>query len=259
MTEVKSLKPETMFSEEYLTRVEDVFAGLEEMETQWDEPDEKYSTEYCNRVRQLIAEFRTVLKNHTLFDCPAGLWGYSIILRGGGIFLYLDHYQEATWNMMRQGCFFSKEESYELMCVKTRLLTVEEYAELHRVEHVTAVTRIRRGKIRSAVKIGSQWRIPELAEPVQRGYQSTEYKWKGRLTGLPEKFRILEDYNHAEFFQDDKDLTQYHIRFTGETVDPMEFTCVREQRGRIEQLLVAHPDVTCTSDVICMMDRKVVA
>ena len=157
---------------------------------------------------------------------------------------------------MKEAVFFTKDESYELACLKTKLLTVEEYAALHKVEHVTAVTRIRRGKIRSAVKVGSQWRIPELAEPVQRGYQSTEYTWRGRLTGLPDKYRIIEDYNRAEFFQDENDLTQFHVRFSGDNIEPMEFTCAREQRGKIEQLFIAHPDVTCMSDVIRCIETR---
>ena len=256
MTRAKVLEPENLFREEYLTRAEDIFQALDAMERQWTEPGEKYNKEYCERVRQLITEFRSVLKKHVLFDCPAGFWAYSIIIRGGGIYLYLDHYKVTSWKMMRLGCFFIKEESYELLCLKTKLLTVEEYAALHHIEHVTAVTRIRRGKIRSAVKVGTQWRIPELAEPVQRGYQSTEYTWMGRLTGLPERYQVIEDYNRAEFFQDEKELTLFHVRFSGENVEPMEFTCIREQRGRIEQLLIAHPDVTCISDVVCESDRK---
>ena len=69
----------------------------------------------------------------------------------------------------------------------------------------------------------------------------------------------MEEYNHAEFSQDDKELTLFHVRFTSDKEEPMEFTCSREQRGRIEQLLVAHPDVTCTSDVICVMEKKTVS
>lgn len=219
----------------------------------------KYPDEYRKRVRTLLAEFKQSLSSHVLFDCPSGLWGYSIVVRGSGVYLYLDHYRGTTWDRMRQMDFFEKDESYEIACLKTKLLTVEEYAALHGVEHVTAVTRIRRGKIRSAIKIGSQWRIPELAEPVQRGYQSTSYTWKGRLNGLPDRFQMIADYNRAEFFQDDKDLTQFHVRFSGDTVEPIEFTCLRRQRGQIEQVLIAHPDVTCTSDVICCTDKKRIA
>ena len=95
-----------------------------------------------------------------------------------------------------------------------------------------------------------------LSRPVQRGYQSTEYIWRGRLTGVPDKFRIIEDYNCAEFFQDENDLTQFHVRFSGDNIEPMEFTCAREQRGKIEQLFIAHPDVTCMSDVIRCIETR---
>ena len=257
MTKAKELDLGTMFHEEYITTAADVLHALEEMERQWKDNPDSYNREYCQHVSSFIHEFLEMVQKHVLFDCPPGLWGYSVVLRGGGIYLYLNHYREASRQQMAESIFFTLDESYEMLCLKTKLMTVEEYAALHKVEHVTAVTRIRRGKIRSAVKVGSQWRIPALAQPVQRGYQSTEYTWRGRLTGLPDKYQILEDYNRAQFFQDDEDLTVFHVRFLGDTIEPMEFTCAREQRGKIEQLLVAHPDVTCLSDVICRADQKV--
>lgn len=256
MVKAKTLQLDQAFVEEYIKKAADVFQALDYLEKLWLGDRESYSREYCDRVVRLIGEFRIMLHKHILFDCPDGYWGYSIVLRGGGIYLYLNHYREAPRDLMKEAILFETDESYELACLKTKLLTVEEYAALHHVEHVTAVTRIRRGKIRSAVKVGSQWRIPELAEPVQRGYKSTEYIWRGRLTGLPDKFKIIEDYNRAEFFQDDNDLTQFHVRFSGDNIDPMEFTCAREQRGKIEQIFIAHPDVTCISDVISSVETK---
>ena len=256
MVNARTLEMEQLFAEEYIKKAEDVFLALDYLGEMWNAETESYNREYCDRVIRLIGEFRTMLQKHILFDCPSGYWGYSIVLRGGGIYLYLNHYREAPRSLMKESVFFMKDESYEIACLKTKLLTVEEYAALHKVEHVTAVTRIRRGKIRSAVKVGSQWRIPELAQPVQRGYQSTEYIWRGRLTGLPEKYRVFEDYNRAEFFQDENDLTQFHVRFSGDNIDSMEFTCAREQRGKIEQLFIAHPDVTCLSDVISSIETR---
>ena len=256
MVNAKTLDLGQIFSEEYIKTAEEVFQALDCLEEEWANGSESYSRAYCDRVVRLVREFRQMLQKHILFDCPPGYWGYSIVLRGGGIYLYLNHYREASRRLMKESVYFTKDESYELACLKTKLLTVEEYAALHKVEHVTAVTRIRRGKIRSAVKVGSQWRIPELAEPVQRGYQSTEYTWRGRLTGLPDKYRIIEDYNRAEFFQDENDLTQFHVRFSGDNIEPMEFTCAREQRGKIEQLFIAHPDVTCMSDVISCIETR---
>ncbi len=256
MVNAKALDLRQVFEEEYIKRAEDVFRAMDQLREEWTAGNEAYNRAYCDRVVRLVGEFREMLQKHVLFDCPEGYWGYSIVLRGGGIYLYLNHYREASRSMIKESILFTKDESYELACLKTKLLTVEEYAVLHKVEHVTAVTRIRRGKIRSAVKVGSQWRIPELAQPVQRGYQSTEYTWRGRLTGLPDKYKIIEDYNRAEFFQDDNDLTQFHVRFSGDNIEPMEFTCAREQRGKMEQIFIAHPDVTCLSDVISNVETK---
>ena len=256
MANAKTLDLRQVFEEEYIKKAEDVFRALDLLGKEWTAGNEEYNRAYCDCVVRLVGEFRKMLQKHVLFDCPEGYWGYSIVLRGGGIYLYLNHYKETTFQLMKESVFFTKDESYELACLKTKLLTVEEYAALHKVEHVTAVTRIRRGKIRSAVKVGSQWRIPELAQPVQRGYQSTEYTWRGRLTGLPDKYKIIEDYNRAEFFQDDNDLTQFHVRFSGDNIEPMEFTCAREQRGKMEQIFIAHPDVTCLSDVISNVETK---
>lgn len=256
MVNAKALDLRQVFEEEYIKKAEDVFCALDLLGKEWTAGNEAYNRAYCDRVVRLVGEFREMLQKHVLFDCPAGYWGYSIVLRGGGIYLYLNHYRESDLSQMKESVFFTKDESYELACLKTKLLTVEEYAALHKVEHVTAVTRIRRGKIRSAVKVGSQWRIPELAQPVQRGYQSTEYTWRGRLTELPDKYKIIEDYNRAEFFQDDNDLTQFHVRFSGDNIEPMEFTCAREQRGKMEQIFIAHPDVTCLSDVISSIETR---
>ena len=256
MVNAKTLDLRQVFEEEYIKKAEDVFRALDLLGKEWTAGNEAYNRAYCDCVVRLVGEFRKMLQKHVLFDCPEGYWGYSIVLRGGGIYLYLNHYKETSFQLMKESVFFTKDESYELACLKTKLLTVEEYAALNKVEHVTAVTRIRRGKIRSAVKVGSQWRIPELAQPVQRGYQSTEYTWRGRLTGLPDKYKIIEDYNRAEFFQDDNDLTQFHVRFSGDNIEPMEFTCAREQRGKMEQIFIAHPDVTCLSDVISSIETR---
>ena len=256
MPNTKELDLEKAFAEEYLVKVEDIFWAMDEMNQQWFEKSDKYSDEYREHVRILIGEFRESIREHSLFDCPVGFWAYSVVLRGSGIYLYLDHYKEAPRRLMKEAILFVKDDSYEMMCMRSKLITAEEYAILHQIDHVTAVTRIRRGKIRSAIKIGSQWRIPELAEPVETGYQSTEYVWKGRLTGMPDKLKIIEDYSHAYFFQDQQDLTQYHVRFTGDKVRPMEFTCDRRHRGEIEQRLVAHPYVTCVTDVISKVETK---
>ena len=104
--------------------------------------------------------------------------------------------------------------------------------------------------IRCAVKQGKEWRIPALALPVTRGYRSATYTWMGRLQGLPEKYEVINQYSRADFYQDDDSLARFHVKFTGGNEEPLEFVCNREQRGKIEQVLISHPDVRCMTDII---------
>ena len=46
---------------------------------------------------------------------------------------------------------------------------------------------IRRGKLRSAVKAGSEWRIPELSEIIGRGYRRGTFHWDDKLSDVPEE------------------------------------------------------------------------
>lgn len=246
---------DTDFRENCLLTENDVMDAADQLIDYWDTQKEKYGEKYCFHAKRLTEDFKDIVKRHDLFTAPEGMWSFAIEVRGGGIYLLLENYEihkAHAGNKLIQ----ERREWYELLSAKARLLTAEEYAQMNELEHVAAVTRIRRGKIRSAVKVGKQWRIPELAEPIERGYKPAEYDWIGKLSGIPKQYKIMEDYSHAYFFQDMEDRTKYHVRFTGENIDPLEFTCDRRQRGRIEQVLIAHPDIRCLSDVIVRVDRK---
>ena len=148
------------------------------------------------------------------------------------------------------------DERYTLFSAKAKLAPAEEYARLNDLEHVAAVTRIRRGKIRSAVKVGKQWRIPDLAAPIERGYQAAAYGWDGKLSGLPVTYRIFEEYQRVDIYQDPVQHQFFHIRMTKDDGSGVEFKCERRQRDRIEQALIAHPDVQCLSDEIMRISFK---
>ena len=213
-----------------------------------DEPEE---AEYRKMLTEELGRFRKSVEDRIVFALSDGEWRYAIIVRGSGIFLVLEHVSPKELGIREEE---KVDEQYEMISSKAQLFNVEDYARLHDISHVAAVTRIRRGKIRSAVKVGKEWRIPALAEPVERGYKRAVYAWRGRLSGLPNTYKVIEDYQRAEFFQDEEDLTLYHVKLTGEGIEPLEFVCDREKRSRIEQVLIGHPDVVCLSDVVMKID-----
>ena len=209
---------------------------------------------YCMEMVHVLQQFAAMVQKCRIFDAPDG-WNYAIEVRGNGISLMIEAEDEYTSDQPKAEdgtC----AKAYELLQARSDLITVEEYAELQGITHVASVSRIRRGKIRSAVKQNGEWRIPSLAPPVIRGYRPATYTWIGHLQGLPSQYEVLNQYSKADFFQDENRLTQYHVRFSGNSEDPLEFVCTREQRGAIEQLLIAHPDVRCLTDIILRISHK---
>lgn len=213
--------------------------------------NEPEKAEYRKLLSQELEHFRKSVEERTILTLVDADWRYAVIVRGSGVYLILEHVLPKKSGIQEEEI----DEYYEMISCKAKLLNVESYAEIHNISHVAAVTRIRRGKIRSAVKVGKQWRIPALAEPVERGYRSAVYAWHNRLSGLPDMYKIIEDYHRVDFFQDEKNLCFYHVKMTGDGIEPLEFVCNREKRSRIEQVLIGHPDVVCLSDEIMRIDK----
>lgn len=214
--------------------------------------DDPVKAEYRKMLSGELARFRKSVEGRIVFTLSVDDWRYAIVVRGSGIYLLLEHVLPKELGVRKEE---KTDEQYEMISCKAKLLNVETYSEMHNISHVAAVTRIRRGKIRSAVKVGKQWRIPALAEPVERGYRSAVYGWHNRLSGVPDLYKIVEDYQRVEFFQDENNLVLFHVKMTGDGVLPLEFVCDREKRSRLEQMLIGHPDVVCLSDEIMRIDK----
>lgn len=68
-------------------------------------------------------------------------------------------------------------------------------------------------------------------------------------------YKIVEDYQRVDFFQDENNLVLFHVKMTGYGIQPLEFVCDREKRSMLEQMLIGHPDVVCLSDEIMRIDK----
>lgn len=196
--------------------------------------DDSEKEEYRKMLSGELVRFRKSVEGRIVFTLSEDDWRYAIVVRGSGIYLLLEHVLPKELGVREEEKI---DEQYEMISCKAKLLNVETYAEMHNISHVAAVTRIRRGKIRSAVKVGKQWRIPALAEPVERGYRSAVYGWHNRLSGVPDLYKIVEDYQRVEFFQDEKNLVLFHVKMTGDGVQPLEFVCDRKSGRGLNRCL----------------------
>ena len=226
----------------------DILEAVDQQVLLWSAGQGGCTEKYCQEMVRILQQFAAMVRKCRIFDAPDG-WNYAIEIRGNGISLMIEAADKCGPDQAETG-IGSSMMTYELLQARAALITVEEYAALQGITHVASVSRIRRGKIRCAVKQNGEWRIPALAPPVTRGYRPATYIWMGWLQGLSPQYEVLNQYSQADFYQDDSMLTQFHVKFSGDNSDPLEFVCTREQRGTIEQLLIAHPDVRCLTDII---------
>ena len=205
----------TFRSQKLITK-NDVLSGIQELKEECRKQDDSKGgrvSEYTKRRIREIERFEKEIKRKVIFDAPEDWWAYSIEMRSSDISLFLEHYKILFPAKGTPVMDVKNDERYCLLTMKAKLLTVEEYAKMHKIEHVTAVTRIRRGKLRSAVKFGKEWRIPALSPPITEGYTSATYKWDTYLSRLPIRYELINDYCKADFYQDQEDLKKYHVVF----------------------------------------------
>ena len=208
---------------------------------------------YGTLVR-LLEEFRYKIMATTLPEPLPDWWSYSYVITSSGICLKLNHYE---WNYSVGSFDCWKDEQLTLLETSAKLLTVSEFADLHGIEVVTVRQWIRRGKIRSAVKAGKEWRIPELAELHRdRHYDSCRYNWTEELTDLPEKFAFIRNFGSALFEQNQDSKNQYLI-----TLDPREnsenkyWSEEQRQHNRIA-ILGGNPHLQLDESGAVIMSRK---
>lgn len=205
--------------------------------------DKDHSAAFYVKYRDMMKQFRDAVERTVLFEQLEDWWHYSWKIDESGASLILTHItsvdfadpedeDESTW--------FDYDQEFTLLRLDTKLLTIEEYAESYGVGVGTVRQWIRRGKLRSAVKYGREWRIPELAEVTKRGYSYGYYEWKNRLTDLPEEYGFMNGYSSVSISQKKDNKSEYEILFRAkgrEKIMRME----TKEKEKFELMLISNP------------------
>ena len=207
------------------------------------ETDKKHSAAFYHIYDQLLERFYKKISSTVLFSHLEDFWYYTVCIYDEGARLDLEHASRA-WVGEHGTVVVNSDQSFTLILVKNKQLTVEEYAAEYGVGTGTVRQWIRRGKIRNAVKVGAEWRIPQLTEmPGRGGYESGLYIWYERLKDLPEEFAFLNNYACAIFNRDPNDKAVFHITYAARGVESKEVTCDNKEREKIELFMIAHPQI----------------
>ena len=214
----------------------------------------KHSPAYYERYKALVEKFRAEVEKRTFFDKLEDWWEYRYDIWSTGITLVLEH--NDSFDLCADDPVSAiVDTSFELLHVPTKMLTVEQYAQAYGVTTTTVRQWIRRGKLRTAMKAGSEWRIPELAEIMDRGYRSGHYMRKEYLTDLPEEYAFFNEYDYVDINQNKEHKDMYDLCFSkdfdirdypdeskwGQFFKEMQID--RKEREKFELYLIASPFV----------------
>ena len=213
-----------------------------------------HSQGFYKTLDRLLNEFYFKVAGTTLPEPLPDWWSYSYVITAGGIQLFLDHYQW-SYSLGSYSCY--RDENLVLLDVPAKRLTVTKFAEIYGIEEVTVRQWIRRGKIRSALKLGKEWRIPELAElSKQRGYVACRYNWKEELTDLPDKYSFLNQFESALFAQDDDNADLYVIALDVRTTENNRYISDDKKIAKRRKILRQYPELTLNKEGEIVITRK---
>lgn len=211
----------------------------------------QHTISYYNQYKAQLDMFYEQIKKTVLPNRLEPYWRYTYEFTPSGSILLLEHVKEleATVDADPADEMITSEtvdQTFFLFAIEGDFLTVDEYAKKYDVEAVTVRQWIRRGKLKTAQKVGKEWIIPALTDIPSRGYEGGQYRIRGTCDDAPDEFSYLKDFKLITIWQSGTDKSLYHIKLsdmkgTRATTKDVELT--NEERERLELYLMASRSV----------------
>lgn len=205
------------------------------------ETDEKMSESYRNSMQHLFTKFIDVLENTHLPIISDDWWYYDYRVMNDGIKLTLNYCNELEIEDENEEHWgTTSRENLTLLYVKCDYLNVKEFADIHHVTDTTVRQWIRRGKLRTAKKIGRDWLIPSITEKPKRGFTNVSYYWNHLPKEIEKNFPFLKGYSALYIFQKEDDKTYYDciLGYPGQS-DRTKVTLSTVEREKLEITLIS--------------------
>lgn len=235
-----------LFNMEALRSKREVVASIEDYILHHKQQDngEGYSEEKRAVILDICQEFFKKVQDTDIPELTNPFYCYEYSLKHDGMTLDLVHYSDVTFNEdgMMDSCTLSTV--YTLVQINSVYLSVEEYAKLSGVTAVTVRQWIRRGKLRTARKIGGEWKIPSLSDPPKRGYEPATYHWKSLPAPIQISFPFLPESGSLTLYQEETDKNKFCLYLHNDltkTADKKELEL--KEREKLELMLIACDDV----------------
>ena len=238
-----------LFRQEYMTEKEDLLRRISDIikltEKQVMRAAPGYTRRYLQAKQYNLQDFRDLVKSTPLFKAP-DWWCYEFVIGSRGIALYLRHVSLAEIQGEENNPWIHVEEydaSFQFLMARCEYLTAEEFSEIRGVAASTVRVWIRRGKIRTAMKMGNKWMIPQLTAPFKRGFTSAKYEWRICLVDVPEGFEAIRAPGKIAI-QQMESKRQFLVRYDDyEEYLSKEYTLNGTETEKLELYLIANPFV----------------
>lgn len=158
------------------------------------ESDIAFTQTHQNSLLKLCDEFKKSLDSCNLPDLKDDWWYYDFYIGNDEIELNLLFCNVLELDETGEIIRTESTVEFTLLNTKSDYLTVDQFAKNHGVTNTTVRQWIRRGKLRTAKKMGRDWLIPSIAERPSRGFTSVRYRWIVLPQNISDQFPFLKGY-----------------------------------------------------------------
>ena len=214
--------------------------------------EEKWSSKKREVLIDLLSKFLHLIEEMDFPTVTDDNWFYEYLINNEGVKLLLTKCDDIEIDE-NDNASMDLSGSIAVAEVIGEYLNVEKYAREYGVKDTTVRQWIRRGKIRSAKKLGRDWIIPILADKPRRGYESVTYTWDNLSAEILCKYPFLKYANSLSIRKSEMKGDMYEISLQSDTrLIPTVFYNI-SQREKFELSLISEPDVKADEwDQHCM-------
>ncbi len=213
--------------------------------------DRKTPASFYAVMDSMLHTFANRISAAVLFDELPSWWIYDYDLEYDKFVLYMEHVKQIEVDENDpNGYGWIVDARYDLIGLSFKKLSAGEYAALYDVGVGTVRQWIRRGKMRTATKIGNEWQIPVLSVPPSRGYEMAQYTWNEEMENLPKEYSWLNNYKYAFFTQDSEDKSKFNVLLVAkenvncEGSDNIKrLVLTAKEREKLELIMIARPEI----------------
>ena len=209
----------------------------------------QHTLQYYNALSFLLDKVIVEIASRNIFDAPDG-WFYSFEITNKNAAMYIRHVSEIQEDE-DGNVVLDIDERFRLINYPVGLLTVEQFASHSKIEAGTVRQWIRRGKLRNAIKVGGEWRIPEITDPPTRGFTPVRYYNNGQFFFLPKE--IGASFNQHPSVIDiykSKEEKGYIVLFDYAPAILPQKLLTDAEREKIELMLIGNPNITNSASVV---------